>query len=99
MENKEDFVKKVLEEKIFEELKDDYFGGIKDIKNRYKDYPIDHDEVYRRIINYRIKRYGTSFISKPANDYHISSEEYARRSERRRQAKYVRRKLNERKGL
>lgn len=94
-ENKEDFMKKVLEEKIFNELKDCYFGGKKDMISRYKDYQVDYDDIYRRIINYRIEKYGTSFVTKPTKDFYVSRKEYIKRADRRRQARYSRRKREE----
>ena len=95
MNSKEEFIQRVLEEKVFAELKDNYFGGIKDIKYKYRDYNIDFDRVYRRIINYRIDKYGTSFVSKPGKDFHVSSSEYIRRATRLRQARYHRRRKEE----
>lgn len=62
----EEVRKKYYEDKIFNELKDIYFmGGTKYIKSRYGKYGIDATGVYRRIVNYRIKKYGTSSLIDP----------------------------------
>lgn len=99
MDGKEEFTKLFLEEKVFNELKDDYFGGIKHMKSMYKDLPIDYDAVYRRIINYRIKKYGTSFIPHPLTDCNAGSsrEELLKVARKVRQRRYIRRKREERK--
>ena len=63
--DKEQFKILLIEEQIFEELKDGYFGGVNYIRNKYEGSGIDVSRVYRRIANYRIERYGTSWIENP----------------------------------
>lgn len=74
-----DFTKEYYEAKIFNELKDTSFAGINDIKKKYPNLDIDYYNVYRKILNYRIKKYGTSFISAPDNQI-ISRVEACKRS-------------------
>lgn len=62
---------KYYEEKAFEDLKNAYFtGGWRYIDSQYGKYGVDANKVYRRIINYRIKKFGSSFIIQP--DFGIS---------------------------
>ena len=70
---KEDFKKKLLEEKIFNELKDSYIKNIEVLRKEYKDFDIDYTDVYRRIVNYQVKKYGQSLHS--SNNYFHSMEE------------------------
>lgn len=70
---KEEFAKQLLEQQIFDELKDTYFTGIKYIRAKYQGSGIDFDRVYRRIVNYRIKNYGSSYMEGPI-DYKTSKE-------------------------
>jgi hypothetical protein len=81
-----------MENKIFEELKDKFFEGIKYIKKTYKDENIDYKAVYRRIINYRIKKYGTSYIDNPANDIIKPSKERLREQSNIYHKKWIRRR-------
>lgn len=72
---KEELVRKFNEGKIFNELKDVYFDGMRDLRSRYKDVDADLYEVYRKIINYRINKYGSSCFVKPdCDDYKTSKE-------------------------
>lgn len=58
--------KKYYEEKAFNELKNIYFsGGWKYIDSKYGKYGINSQDVYRRITNYRIKKFGTSSLLDP----------------------------------
>ena len=61
--DKKEFIRFCNETKIFNELKDKYFSGMRYLKKRYGNMDADLYRVYRKIINYRIKRYGTSLIS------------------------------------
>lgn len=70
---KEEFAKQLLEQQIFDELKDTYFTGIKYIRAKYQGSGIDFDRVYRRIVNYRIKNYGNSYMAVPV-EYKTSEE-------------------------
>ena len=56
----EEFKKRFLEEKIFKEQKDIYIKNIESFKRKNKGYDINFSEVYRRITNYQIEKYGTS---------------------------------------
>lgn len=69
----EEFKKKILEEKIFNELKDSYIKNIDTMRRMYKDYDVDLTNVYRRIVNYQVKKYGQSLHS--SNNYFHSLEE------------------------
>ena len=71
---KEELLKKYNEVRIFNELKDVYFEGINDMKRRYRNVDVDFYSIYRRIINYRIKKYGTSLFVNP-NNYNIRTRE------------------------
>lgn len=57
---REEFKKRILENKIFNEQKNEYLKNIESLKRKYKGYDVDYTEVYRKITNYQIKRYGTS---------------------------------------
>lgn len=56
--NREKFKKELLENCIFNELKDSCFSGINYIRNKYQGADIDFSKVYRRIVNYQVKNYG-----------------------------------------
>lgn len=94
MDGKEEFTKLFLEEKVFNELKDVYFGGIKHLKSTYKEFDIDYDKVYRRIINYRIDKYGTSYLPDPTADFKSGSsrDDLLKLAASCRQRKYKRRR-------
>jgi hypothetical protein len=62
---KEEFKIRLLEQQIFDELKDGYFGGVAYIRSKYEGTGIDYSKLYRRIVNYRIATYGTSNIDIP----------------------------------
>lgn len=52
-----------IEDTIFEELKDGYFGGINYIRSKYEGSGIDFDRLYRRLTNYRYETYGTTDLN------------------------------------
>lgn len=54
----EDFKQRVLEEQLFEELKDTSLRNSKYFKAKYEGAGVDFSRLYRRIINYQIKVYG-----------------------------------------
>lgn len=58
--NREKFKKELLENYIFNELKDCCFSGINYIRNKYQGAEIDFSKVYRRIVNYQVNKYGYS---------------------------------------
>ena len=70
---REEFKKQLLEEKVFNELKDSYIKNIEVMRNQYKNYDIDFTNVYRRIVNYQVKKYGQSLHT--SNNYFHSMEE------------------------
>lgn len=58
--SKEDFKKNLMEEQLFQELKDVPFRNSMYIRKKYQGLDINHDRLYRRIINYQVKTYGAS---------------------------------------
>lgn len=62
---KEQFKIKLIETKIYEELKDVLFVTASLIRVKYPEYEglIDYGRIYKRIVDYRIKTYGTSMTS------------------------------------
>lgn len=73
--NKEEFRKKLIEQTIFEELKDCCISN-NYLRKKYQGLDIDHNKVYRRIINYRISKYGSSFITSPDRNIIPKNSEY-----------------------
>ena len=74
MNNSKEFQKNYFETVVFNELKDAYFPGISYIRNKYGDLGIDTWNVYRRIVDYRIKKYGNSYLSDPKQTYKTKEE-------------------------
>lgn len=72
--NREGFQKQYFETVAFNELKDKYFPGIKYIRDKYGDLGIDCWAVYRRIVDYRIKKYGNSYMSDPKEVFKTKEE-------------------------
>lgn len=64
--DKDLFKKQYYEQQMFNDLRDTPFDTLRYIKKTYPDYDtkygVDYFQVYRRIMNYRIKRYGTSYM-------------------------------------
>ena len=85
----EEFKKKVMEEKIFNELKDSYIKNIEAIRRIYKGYDIDFTDVYRRIVNYQVKKYGQSLHS--SNNFFHSLEECRNLSDKSNKRKHKKR--------
>ena len=79
---KEEFKTLLLEQQIFDELKDGYFGGINYIRLKYEGSGIDFSRVYRRIVNYRIAVFGTSTLFNPASYTYKTKEERIKDSHR-----------------
>lgn len=50
-----------LENLVFEMAKDSEIATAQLFKEKYIDYDIDHSKVYKKIVNYRISKYGNSF--------------------------------------
>lgn len=61
---REVFKIKLLELQIYEELKDAPFPGINYLKKKYEGLDLDLSKIYRKIVNYQVKKYGESFTSK-----------------------------------
>lgn len=59
---KEQFIKKTYEEMIYNELKDKLFVTATIVKALYPEYEgiVDYSVIYKKIVDYRIKTYGTS---------------------------------------
>ena len=74
MERKE-FKQRVLEDQIFNELKDGVLRSSEYLRKKYQGTDVNFTRLYRRIINYQIKTYGTSLND--SNDYmHTKQEKY-----------------------
>lgn len=58
MSKKEEFKKNLMEQQLFNELKDIPFRNSQYINRKYQGLDIDHSRLYRRIVNYQIKTYG-----------------------------------------
>lgn len=56
--------KNFLEAKIFVEEKDGGCNYANDLRRKYPEYTglLNFTDIYRRIVNYRVKKYGTSRI-------------------------------------
>lgn len=77
----------ILEEKLFAEIKDTSILSAENFKKKYKELNIDHSRVYRKIINYQIKKYGLSLNSSS----YINQEDYKKRSIAMKNLRYVKR--------
>ena len=85
-----DFKQRVLEQQIFDELKDTSLRGSKYFKAKYEGSDIDFARLYRRLINYQIKEYGCTLTT----DTYINKktyEECLRQARQKRQRRYNRR--------
>lgn len=89
--DKEQFKIFLLEQQIFDELKDGYFGGVGYIRNKYDGTGIDAARVYRRIVNYRISTYGSSSLDNPYINTNNNAETRKKQSQYARQRRYNRR--------
>lgn len=89
MDNKS-FTKTYYETKIFNELKDIFFVGVNDMKKRYPDLDVDYYDIYRRILNYRIEKYGSSFMVDPNSEDHRSRKDCIKKSDTARRRKRYR---------
>ena len=58
--SKEIFKKRVLEQKIFEENKDEPLGNAEKFKKKYAGLDIDLRNLYIKIVNYQVKQYGVT---------------------------------------
>lgn len=80
--SREDFRQRVLEQQIFNEVKDGSICNINYIKWKYQGLNINYSRLYRRIINYQIKIYGRSL-----NDRYNTIENYENRIRNRKRKK------------
>lgn len=62
---REQFIKKTYEEMIFNEVKDKLFVTATILRAMYPEYEgiVDFGNIYKKIVEYRIKKYGTSMTS------------------------------------
>ena len=81
--NKEDFKRNLIESQIFNELKDSAITGVNYIRNKWGGLDIDYSAVYRRIINYQVKKYGYSLTIPAKKITGRSKEEINKITERR----------------
>lgn len=86
---KEEFEQRVLEQQIFNDLKDASIWSSEYVRKKYQGLNIDYSRLYRRIINYQIKTYGTSL-----NDRSFPTEDYEKRKNRINNRKRQRRITN-----
>ena len=61
--SREDFSKRVLEQQIFDELKDTSIKSSEYFRRKYNGADIDYTRLYRRIVNYQIQEYGNTLNS------------------------------------
>lgn len=61
--SKEDFRKRVLEQKLFDELKDKLLRNADTIRGKVEGYDIDFTRLYRRLVNYQVEKYGEQIQS------------------------------------
>lgn len=73
--NKDDFKKQLLETQIYNELKDSAITGANYIRNKWEGLDIDYSKVYRKIVNYQVKKYGASLTIASKKYTGISKEE------------------------
>lgn len=57
---KEEFKRRVLEEKIFNEIKDEPIISAEFIRRKFKGSEVDFSRLYRKLVNYQVKTYGIS---------------------------------------
>lgn len=88
MENEKEFKRKLLEEKIYNEVKDTNVISSEKFKLKYKNLDINHYELYVRIVKYQIKKYGTTlyanYVTLNSNKPHVIKNALARRYRRKR---------------
>ena len=56
--DREEYEKKLMEQKIFDELKDCIYPGINYIRKKWQGMDLDYSGIHRRIVNYQVKVYG-----------------------------------------
>ena len=84
--NMRDFKQRVLEQQIFDELKDTSIRSSKYFKTKYQGADIDFTRLYTKIVNYQIQEYGqtlsTNFVPKKTR------EDCLREARQKRQRRY-----------
>lgn len=85
---KKEFRERLTEEILFNNIKDNELLSAENFRSLYKNKEINFTRLYRRIINYQIKKYGIS-LSKRFN--FITSEERNKLSLLNNQRNYYRR--------
>lgn len=87
--NRKDFKQRVLEQQIFDELKDTSIRSSKHFKTKYQGADIDFTRLYTKILNYQIQEYGqtlsTNFVPKKTR------KDCLREARQKRQRRYNRR--------
>lgn len=85
---KEDFKQRVLEQQIFDELKDTSIKSSEYFRKKYNGADVDFSRLYRRIVNYQVKEYGGTL-----NNYIYSNnrEELLKKSQKARNRRYQKR--------
>lgn len=87
--NMKDFRQRVLEQQIFDELKDTSIRSSKHFKTKYQGADIDFTRLYTKIVNYQIQEYGqtlsANFVPKKTR------EDCLREAKQKRQRRYNRR--------
>lgn len=84
MNDKQRFKSKCYEYMLFEKFKDVYLGdnhdgGVHYIEKMYPNLPVDYNDVYRKIIKYRIKKYGTSYITSDTYDIRLPRNKHRKK--------------------
>lgn len=97
--DRELFKKKLLERKIFNDLKDAPMTGAKYILNTYGEN-IDYTRIYVKIVNYQVKKYGHSLTVPSKTWLNINKEDAQKISKKRSREKsyqknYERKRINE----
>lgn len=83
-----DFNQRVLEQQIFDELKDTSIKSSEYFRRKYNGADIDYTRLYRRIVNYQIQEYGNTL-----NNYIVSKtrEDLLKEHQNARNRRYQRR--------
>lgn len=88
-----DNYKNFLEAKIYLENRDGAINYANDLRRKYPEYVgiLNFADIYRRIVNYRVKKYGTSRIGYSCWDdptiYQMTKNAYHRKLNRKRRLK------------
>lgn len=85
-----DFKQRVLEQQIFDELKDTSIRSAEYFKAKYEGADIDYSRLYRRIVNYQIKEYGHSLNTNAHYVPRRTYQECLKDQAKHRQRKYSR---------